>query len=335
MRVFLSYHTPDRAIALALKAAIEAALPGTDVFVDQTHLRHGHLWQPALFEGIARSSAFLILVSNRIGDWQKVEYYEARDRKAKEAAFVLLPVVIADRAKGPAANLPGMAQLHWIEATEPTAPEPLARIVAALQSHEIPKPPEPWRAINPYRGLVALEEQDADFFFGRERETAEVINHMILKPGRLVTLVGNSGVGKSSLVQAGVIGSLKRQRWPGGGHAWPDALKDSRALVSEFAALWFPDATDPQRIERRNAWTALLRKGEATLADLIGTTDTRFRDILSLTPPPRLFLYIDQGEELYSRSPAAERKRFSEIVAQGLAQCPQRLVVMASQRADY
>ena len=68
------------------------------------------------------------------------------------------------------------------------------------------KPPEPWRAINPYRGLVALEEQDADFFFGRERETGEIIDKIIAAPGRLIALVGNSGVGKSSLVQAGVIG---------------------------------------------------------------------------------------------------------------------------------
>lgn len=350
MRVFLSYHTPDRAIALALKSAIEAGLPGADVFVDQTHLRHGHLWQPALFEAVAKAQAFVILVSNRIGDWQKVEYYEARDRKAKDDTFILLPVVVADRSKGPAANLPGLAQLHWIESTEPAAPEPLAKIVAALQSKELPKPAEPWRAINPYRGLVALDEQDADFFFGRDRETGDIINHMIAKPGRLIALVGNSGVGKSSLVQAGVIGSLKRQRWPGGQHDWPVALKDSRAwayltmkpgedpvgaLVSEFTSLWFPDATDPQRIARREEWAKLLRDGQGRLADLIEATDKRFRDVLSLTPPPRVFLYIDQGEELYARAKPEERKRFSEIIAAGLAACPQRLVVMTSQRADY
>jgi hypothetical protein len=28
---FLSYHTPDRAVALSLKRAIEAALPGAEV----------------------------------------------------------------------------------------------------------------------------------------------------------------------------------------------------------------------------------------------------------------------------------------------------------------
>ena len=147
-----------------------------------------------------------------------------------------------------------------------------------------------------------------------------------------------------------MIGALKRQRWPGAKQPWREALKDSRAwayltmkpgedptaaLVSEFAALWFDNATDPQRVARRNEWTKLLRKGGAGLADLIETTDKRFRDELALAPPPRLFLYIDQGEELYARSPPTERKRFSEIIADGLARSPQRLIVMTSQRADY
>ena len=74
-----------------------------------------------------------------------------------------------------------------------------------------PEPPEPWRIINPYRGLLALEEQDADFFFGRDLETCAILDTIIAKPSRLIALIGNSGVGKSSLVQAGVVGSLKRQ----------------------------------------------------------------------------------------------------------------------------
>src|SRR5215472_6059771 len=171
LRIFLSYHTPDRAIALGLKRAIEAAWPGADVFVDQTHLRHGHFWQPSLYDAIAKSQAFLILVSNRVGDWQKAEYYEAHDRKIKDDRFILLPIIIADSAKGSAANLPGLVQLHWIESTEPTAPDPLAKIVSALRSGTVAKPCEPWRTINPYRGLVALEEEDAHFFFGRDHET--------------------------------------------------------------------------------------------------------------------------------------------------------------------
>ena len=147
-----------------------------------------------------------------------------------------------------------------------------------------------------------------------------------------------------------MIGSLKRQRWPGGRHAWPQTLKDSRAwaylamkpgedpidaLMSEFTALWFPDPTDPKRVDRRHEWAERLRQGKARLADVIKATDDHLRNELSLTPPPRIFLYIDQGEELYARSPPAERKRFSEIIADGLVRNPQRLIVMTSQRADY
>lgn len=350
MRVFISYHVPDRALALALRSALIAARPDLDVFVDQTHLRHGHLWQSALFDAIARADAFIILVSNRLGDWQKVEYYEARDRKARDDTFILLPIIIADRARGPAANLPGLAQLQWIESTEPSAPDPLAKLLAALSLTHIPKPQEPWRAINPYRGLVALEEQDADFFFGRDRETTEIVNQILTRPGRLLTLVGNSGVGKSSLVQAGVIGSLKRQRWPSDSLAWPQALHDSRswsyltmrpgespieALAAEFASLWINDPTDPDRLARRNAWVQRLRDGTTRVADLIEATERQFRDVLAIDPPPRFVLYIDQGEELYARTPRLERKLFSDLIAKGLTDCAPRLIVMTSWRSDY
>jgi hypothetical protein len=297
VRVFLSFHSPDRVCALALKAAIEEAQPGSEVFLDQTGLRYGHLWQPALFDAIAKSTAFIILVSNQLGDWQKVEYYEARDRKAKDDDYLLLPIIVADKTKGPAANLPGLAQLHWIETTEPAAPEPLSRIVAALSSKAVPKPPEPWRIINPYRGLLALEEQDADFFFGRDLETAGVLEAVINKSGRLIALIGNSGVGKSSLVQAGIIGSLKRQRWPGGGQTWPAALKDSRswaflcmrpgedpvkALASTFASLWFANPTDSKRVEYRDECAETLKSGETGISDLIETTDAHFKTELGL-----------------------------------------------------
>ena len=74
-------------------------------------------------------------------------------------------------------------------------------------------PGELWRHTSPYRGLAAMEETDSDYFFGRARETVEVLN-ALAAPDRLPLLIGNSGVGKSSLAQAGVLAALKRQAWP-------------------------------------------------------------------------------------------------------------------------
>jgi WD40 repeat protein/class 3 adenylate cyclase len=59
----------------------------------------------------------------------------------------------------------------------------------------------------PYRGLLAFEPEDRDYFFGREEVVQELLGR--LAPGRLVTVVGASGSGKSSVLRAGVIAATR------------------------------------------------------------------------------------------------------------------------------
>ena len=61
----------------------------------------------------------------------------------------------------------------------------------------------------PYMGLVPYGEEDADFFFGRSEEKQVVIGN--LRGARLTILYGPSGVGKTSLLQAGVLHDLREQ----------------------------------------------------------------------------------------------------------------------------
>jgi hypothetical protein len=64
----------------------------------------------------------------------------------------------------------------------------------------------------PYKGLIPYTEEDADFFFGRESEL-EIITANLMA-SRLTLLYGQSGVGKSSVLRAGVahkIHLLSRQ----------------------------------------------------------------------------------------------------------------------------
>jgi WD40 repeat protein len=62
----------------------------------------------------------------------------------------------------------------------------------------------------PYKGLAPYEddELDADLFFGREREREIVTANLVAS--RLTVLYGASGVGKSSLLRAGVAHGLRR-----------------------------------------------------------------------------------------------------------------------------
>ena len=59
------------------------------------------------------------------------------------------------------------------------------------------------RRPNPYPGLAAFTEADAANFFGREAEVAALWRRIIAR--RLLAVFGPSGVGKSSLLRAGVI----------------------------------------------------------------------------------------------------------------------------------
>ncbi|MFC4944595.1 trypsin-like peptidase domain-containing protein [Pseudonocardia sp. GCM10023141] len=60
---------------------------------------------------------------------------------------------------------------------------------------------------NPYRGLAPFGEEHAAMFFGREPDTARLVDAV----GRLpvVAVAGSSGAGKSSLVRAGLIPRLR------------------------------------------------------------------------------------------------------------------------------
>ncbi|HYY43524.1 MAG TPA: hypothetical protein VE775_12380, partial [Pyrinomonadaceae bacterium] len=62
---------------------------------------------------------------------------------------------------------------------------------------------------SPYKGLIPYAEEDAPFFFGRDSER-EIISANLLA-ARLTLLYGASGVGKSSVLRAGVIHHLRRR----------------------------------------------------------------------------------------------------------------------------
>jgi len=111
----------------------------------------------------------------------------------------------------------------------------------------------------PYRGLAPFgdSENDARFFFGRERETAVTTANLV--GARLTVLYGPSGVGKSSLLRAGVARSVRelgRSRAVGRGadlacvvfaswSAADPARSLADAIAAEVAPLVSPTTPDP------------------------------------------------------------------------------------------
>jgi WD40 repeat protein/transcriptional regulator with XRE-family HTH domain len=59
----------------------------------------------------------------------------------------------------------------------------------------------------PYKGLLAFQYDDAELFFGRETQVAEVLTRLV--EVRFVAVLGASGSGKSSFARAGLLAGLK------------------------------------------------------------------------------------------------------------------------------
>jgi len=155
----------------------------------------------------------------------------------------------------------------------------------------------------PFKGLAAFESSDADFFFGRERIVSELVARLAEWP--LVGILGPSGIGKSSLLRAGVLPALRAGALPGSARWRQVLLRPGKHPCQELAR-------------------AL---GERTLAETIAFAGGQ--DV-------RIVIAIDQLEELFTAcDDETERADFLERLVTAAADHQRRALVLCTLRADY
>ena len=206
---------------------------------------------------------------------------------------------------------------------------------------------------SPYRGLSAFEERDAAFFFGREMAAAEILRRMsqCLHRTGLLVVSGVSGVGKSSLLHAGVLPQFRGSGLASvsGSSAWPCLVfTPTRAPLDELsvrvASMARADAaavrhgleTNPAGFAlttRQAALTAAAGSGQAAPTAAAGSEARP-------TVEPRLLLVIDQFEQLFTQcADEPQREAFVQALCAattdpGGGQPPAALAVVVV-RADF
>ncbi len=181
---------------------------------------------------------------------------------------------------------------------------------------------------NPYKGLRAFQEDDANYFFGRKALVAQLVEKLTLGSRRdldapddseawmhrFLAIVGPSGSGKSSLVRAGLIPVLRR--------------------VTQWHIATMVPGTDPL--------AEMLVALKVTLSTLSQLGETQpfpsLQSILQvhLGKDERLLLVVDQFEELFTRVPdEGARAHFLVVLLAALKATDSRLRVLLTLRADY
>ncbi len=136
--------------------------------------------------------------------------------------------------------------------------------------------------ISPYPGLTAFDEAHSQVFFGREEFVESLLRS--LRNHRLVAIVGPSGVGKTSVLRAGLIPALLRQAPPPRVAYMRPGVLPFRSLAS---ALEYGASVEPYDSESvKQKWHA--------------------------SPPD--VLIIDQFEELYAISERSEVGAFIDLL---------------------
>jgi serine/threonine protein kinase len=180
---------------------------------------------------------------------------------------------------------------------------------------------------SPYPGLTAFQEHDAGKFFGRARDIVSLVARVREQP--LVAVVGSTGVGKSSLVRAGVIPVLKSS-----GERWEVLVsRPGRSPISSLASLVEPltRSSTADLAERLGAHQALMTR----LREEPGYLGTLLRQ-RARQKDAHVLLFIDQFEELYTLVPDAEERRtFMACLAGTADDAASPLRVVVSIRSDF
>lgn len=174
------------------------------------------------------------------------------------------------------------------------------------QSPAVLAPAEGRFTDSPYRGLLPFDLAHQDVFYGRERLTDELVNALAgrLNGHGLLMVTGASGVGKSSLVRAGLLSAMAAGRLVPGCQSWPQAVMTPTdhpvdELAVRLAALAGVTASSVRdlMLEQPGETPQLIRQVVLTVAEKPKAEPG------TVTVVPRLLLVVDQFEELFTLIP--------------------------------
>ena len=228
------------------------------------------------------------------------------DQTQASVAIASRVTTIAERAGGSQTDVPVASVAELVAGIESAA---AGRTVPTAD----PKRPT-IEGPNPYRGLFAFAESDAEVFFGRERLVEELVVDLATHP--FLAVVGPSGSGKSSVVRAGLLPRLRS--------------------AGAFVASMVPGERPLAELEI--ALSTVACRPVPDLADIVADDPSGLGAVLADVLPEsgrELILLIDQFEEAFTLAHDAERNLLMRAIVHALDDPAIPLRVILTARADF
>jgi len=181
---------------------------------------------------------------------------------------------------------------------------------------------EPAPGVPPFKGLQHFEESDAHLYFGREALIQRLAQQ--LHSHNFLAVLGASGSGKSSLVRAGLLPTLRQIA--SNQATWQIHVITPTAHPMRALAMTLSPTTSPV-------------SAVATLMDAL-TSDARALDLAAhrlITPGQRLLLIVDQFEEIFTlcRSETERQAFINNLIQAAAPETSGPVTVVLTLRADF
>ena len=175
----------------------------------------------------------------------------------------------------------------------------------------------------PYMGLQAFSEENAQYFYGREALTEQLLR--ALNQQSVLAIVGASGSGKSSVAQAGLIAQLRQgKQIPGSEQWWIGNLRPGSHPLETLAHRLVDPGSDKEKAYQQLQIEGLLYQGVEGFVQWLRTR-----------PEPVVVLVIDQFEELFTLTALPDRQTFLDLLLGALAYAGDRFKLVLTLRADF
>jgi WD40 repeat protein/energy-coupling factor transporter ATP-binding protein EcfA2 len=175
----------------------------------------------------------------------------------------------------------------------------------------------------PYKGLASFQPEDAEYFFGREELTAQLLAR--LAGTTFLGVIGPSGSGKSSLVRAGLVPALWNGEIPGSADWKVLILRPGSSPLEEIAVR----VALQSGISTASLLTDLRRD-----ADALRLAIQQY--LVGQSEDAKFVLVIDQFEELFTQCENEdERAQFIAALVTAAQSTAGRMIVILTLRADF
>ena len=329
--IFISHSSKDNSYAAAMGAWLEEQ-GHKSYFIDYDGIRAGTDWEQVLYQRMRQCHAVVALVSP---DWIQSMWCFSEMIQAREKGKPIFPIKVKP------CELPGLLSDTQSIDLNANPTDGYRRLALGLKERGL-EPTDVWDPERPpYPGLPSFQEADAAVFFGRSaeilelRETLEGLRRHNRDVPRLVLILGSSGSGKSSLVRAGLIPSLRRdiENWlpirPFRPQDEPDPIDAlAFAIADTYKELRLPCDSDLlQRRLRSAAESTPVDSGELLkiARELTSAADRREATVL---------VTVDQAEELLNSGSPGTGKTFLQFLGASLSADDRHLMAVATLRSD-